>query len=171
MKLSLKQIDEIRKNGLRPQVVGVFVRGNKVLMVYKRKHDLWQMPQGGVDNGETLEEAFKREMREELGSSFMEGAKDLEIIGEDEIIFSSKKQNSRELKTDEGEEFYMRGKKYFFMMSKVENTDLDIGESEFDDYKWVSYGEASELAEKIYQKNKKEMTEKILQILNSKDII
>lgn len=28
----------------------------------------WQMPQGGIDEGETLEEAFFREMREEIGT-------------------------------------------------------------------------------------------------------
>lgn len=28
----------------------------------------WQMPQGGIDDGETIEEAFFREMREEIGT-------------------------------------------------------------------------------------------------------
>ena len=28
----------------------------------------WQMPQGGIDDGETPEEAFYREMREEIGT-------------------------------------------------------------------------------------------------------
>lgn len=28
----------------------------------------WQMPQGGIDEGETVEEAFFREMREEIGT-------------------------------------------------------------------------------------------------------
>lgn len=28
----------------------------------------WQMPQGGIDDGETVEEAFFREMREEIGT-------------------------------------------------------------------------------------------------------
>jgi putative (di)nucleoside polyphosphate hydrolase len=28
----------------------------------------WQMPQGGIDDGETVEQAFFREMREEIGT-------------------------------------------------------------------------------------------------------
>lgn len=32
----------------------------------------WQMPQGGIDEGETIEEAFFREMEEEIGSTLAE---------------------------------------------------------------------------------------------------
>ncbi len=32
----------------------------------------WQMPQGGIDEGETLEEAFYREMLEEIGTDLAE---------------------------------------------------------------------------------------------------
>ncbi len=33
------------------------------------KVDIWQMPQGGVDKGESLEEALFREMKEEIGTN------------------------------------------------------------------------------------------------------
>ena len=32
----------------------------------------WQMPQGGIDDGETVEDAFFREMEEEIGSTLAE---------------------------------------------------------------------------------------------------
>lgn len=32
----------------------------------------WQMPQGGIDEGETVEDAFFREMEEEIGSTLAE---------------------------------------------------------------------------------------------------
>ena len=32
-----------------------------------RDHDAWQMPQGGIDRGESVEEAALRELREETG--------------------------------------------------------------------------------------------------------
>ena len=40
----------------------------KILLLHKpRKKDAWQIPQGGVDEGETHEEAALRELKEESG--------------------------------------------------------------------------------------------------------
>lgn len=52
----------------------VVVRDSKVLLVQQRKesaHGLWSYPGGGVEDGETLEEAIVREVREELGSELI----------------------------------------------------------------------------------------------------
>jgi 8-oxo-dGTP diphosphatase len=52
-------------------VVGVLIkRGSKYLLVKEQlesKRDLWIIPGGGVEFGETLEQAAIREMQEELG--------------------------------------------------------------------------------------------------------
>jgi putative (di)nucleoside polyphosphate hydrolase len=34
-----------------------------------REHNAWQFPQGGVDKGETIEEAARRELKEELNTN------------------------------------------------------------------------------------------------------
>lgn len=40
----------------------------EILLVHKpRKNDAWQLPQGGCENGETVEEAAIREVEEEAG--------------------------------------------------------------------------------------------------------
>ena len=50
---TLQEIDAIRKEGMRPQVVGCFVSNKKTLLVYSEKYNLWQFPQGGIDNTDT----------------------------------------------------------------------------------------------------------------------
>jgi putative (di)nucleoside polyphosphate hydrolase len=54
----------------RKAVVGVFVNTSNEVLVLERSDipGSWQLPQGGVDEGESLEDAVKREMLEELGT-------------------------------------------------------------------------------------------------------
>ena len=53
----------------RPNVAAIIQRNNGDLLWCERnRHPYhWQFPQGGVDDGETLEEALFREIKEELG--------------------------------------------------------------------------------------------------------
>lgn len=171
--LSISEIDEVRQDGLRPQVVGCFLNNKKVLFVYKEEHDLWQIPQGGIDNNEEIEQAFSREMSEELGSLFVKGAdvSELILLGEDQVIFPEAKQGTRELSTDAGDSVFMIGKKYYFVAKGTKSKEVAIDRTEFDDSKWVSYGEGALLAETIYQKGKQRITLAALNFLKEKNLI
>lgn len=57
----------------RRSVVGVFTNNNLVLTAERADHrGQWQLPQGGVENGESAELAICREMSEELGNANFE---------------------------------------------------------------------------------------------------
>lgn len=56
-------------NEMRPRVCGAVVRGGDILMV-RHCHggrEYWTLPGGGVEAGETPEQAVTREVREETG--------------------------------------------------------------------------------------------------------
>lgn len=55
---------------LRISVLGLFIKSGTVLMIHKMtgpEPDLWDLPGGGLQPGEPLIQALKREIREETG--------------------------------------------------------------------------------------------------------
>ncbi|MFK4425412.1 NUDIX hydrolase [Bacillus mycoides] len=56
------------ENVMQVRVTGILIEGEKVLLVKQKVVNRnWSLPGGRVENGETLEEAMIREMREETG--------------------------------------------------------------------------------------------------------
>ena len=68
---------------LRTGVGVIVLNPNNKVFVGKRKDnpiDKWQMPQGGVDPGETFLEAMKRELKEETNIENIEILKELDYF-------------------------------------------------------------------------------------------
>jgi putative (di)nucleoside polyphosphate hydrolase len=168
---TLEEIDEIRKTGFRPQVVACFLKDKKILFMYKKDYHLWQIPQGGIDNGEELEEAVGREMKEELGGDFIKNIEVDLLVRRNAIEFSIDRWNSRDLGTDDGQQVLMKGKEYFFMTINAGTTELDIDQTEFDDYKWLDYEESLDTTKTIYQTGKKRITEDLINVLHELDLL
>lgn len=172
---TLKQMDTIRREGFRPQAVGCIINeGKKLLLVYKKKYKLWQLPQGGIENRESIKAGLMREMAEELGKAFVARCSIQKefTISSVQVVFPSEPLKLRKLATDSGEEVPMRGKHYFFCALHLKgDTHLDIKDTEFDDYLWASYDQAQSLVDQIYQRGKKRITLGVLEVLKERDLI
>ena len=65
--LDLHDYDENWKHDLRPTVRGIIEKDGKLALIHKREFDYYAFPGGGIDEGETYEEALIREVKEETG--------------------------------------------------------------------------------------------------------
>jgi putative (di)nucleoside polyphosphate hydrolase len=100
----------------------------------------WQMPQGGIDKGETPKEAVLRELKEEIGTKKAEIIAEMDdwvtydlpehLVG---IAFHGKYKGQRQ--------------KWFALRftGKESDIDLTVHDPEFSSYRWVSLEELPDL--------------------------
>ena len=116
--------------------VGIIVLNNEnKVFVGKRKDnpvDKWQMPQGGVDEGEDFVTAMKRELMEETG------IKNIKIIKELEKIYQYELPENLVGKIWKGK--YRGQKQKWFIarfVGKESEINLNTKHAEFIDWKWI----------------------------------
>jgi putative (di)nucleoside polyphosphate hydrolase len=120
----------------RPNVAMIIVSSNypqkKEIFIAQRNDllDIWQFPQGGIDQGEEVKEALFREMEEEIGTDAAE------IIAEypEWISYDFPEKIARKMKPYKGQT-----QRYFLLkLSKDAKINLETEHPEFSDYKYVS---------------------------------
>lgn len=167
MEVIMKGLDDIRRSGYRPEVVGCFLCNEKLLFLYKKEHNLWQLPQGGIKNQETPGQALVREMTEELEDAFISKCSETAVyFYSDKIDFKISNENSRQLFNDNGVEIGMRGKHYLFYYILSDQAVIKINETEFDDYDWCDLKKCSEIINNIYQIGKKRIYQEVIKQLS-----
>lgn len=65
--LDTKDYDPNSRAYVRPSVRGIIIRDGKIAMVHSPKYNYYKFPGGGIEAGETMEEALIREVAEESG--------------------------------------------------------------------------------------------------------
>lgn len=81
------------------------------------------------------------------------------------------KTKETEITTDEGTAVKMMGKKFYFFAIKTETKDIDIKETQFDDYLWCKAKAAVYIAGTIHQPGKRRVTAKIISLLKDAKFI
>ena len=127
----------------RPNVCIVIAnkKQNQVLMFHRigLEKDGWQFPQGGVDSGETEEEAFYRELKEEIGTNDVELLK----VSEKRIRYEFPQwvlDNWSNLQGNKKNKYQGQQQRWYLVrLNKgVKSISFDEHPAEFDDYEWVS---------------------------------
>ena len=72
--IDAKDYDENAERTYRASACGIVIRGKTIAMCYVDKHGVYIVPGGGIEAGETMEQAVIREMREETGLRIIPGS-------------------------------------------------------------------------------------------------
>jgi len=120
----------------RPNVAAVILSSKypfecKVLIANRNdyKNDIWQFPQGGIDEGESPKEALFRELKEEIGTD------EIEVIAEHPkwLSYDFPPKAKGKMYPFDGQT-----QKYFLVRLKSgAKIDLETKEPEFKEYKFV----------------------------------
>jgi putative (di)nucleoside polyphosphate hydrolase len=117
----------------RKSVIAVIQNEKKEVLVGQRSNDpqAWQFPQGGIEDGETLEEALYRELAEEIGSAEVNILK--QAPKETSYLFPPEMESTIKLR------FCGQLQTWFLVQFKPGATfDLSKSEHEFSALKWVT---------------------------------
>ena len=145
--------------------VGIVVLNQKNQVFVGRRIDnpknFWQMPQGGVDEGEDFLTAAYRELEEETGIKNVELIKEIEgtltyelpenLLG---IIWKGKYKGQKQ--------------KWFLMRYLGEDNEIDIktDKPEFLDWKWLNLDMLTEVVVDFKYNVYRELKEKVKKIIN-----
>lgn len=142
----MKDIDDelyLTKLPYRPSV-GIMILNSKFEVFVGRrvdsKSEAWQMPQGGIDEGETPEIAVMREMKEETGTN------NAKIIAKTKLWYKydlpiyliSRLWNGR---------YRGQRQKWFLLKFMGQDSEINIHfeNAEFTDWKWVKIEELTQI--------------------------
>jgi len=132
-------LNDIDVDGYFRAGVGAYLmndRGEVLIMRRVDVPDAWQMPQGGIQQGEDPEQALVREVLEETGLT----KDDFQILASTRWISYELPQAAWRPKTGRGQT------QKWFQGLVNEGTDIKPNREEFDAYRWVEPDEVINLA-------------------------
>lgn len=130
---------EIDKSKLvyRPKVLGITLNSNNEFLLIQKKNytdGFWDFPGGGIDEGETPEQALAREFEEEIGTSKFGIIEKSEIKNRYEFPDSVIQRH-----IDNGNNYRGQESVQYLIRFTGQDADIKLQEDEIKRYKWVSY--------------------------------
>ena len=136
--------ERVDDSAYRPGIGVLLLNDRGEIFVGRRNdvaEDAWQMPQGGIDDGESPRDAALRELKEEIGTDHVE------VLAE----------SPRWLYYDVPEEFCVKAwagrwkgqrHKWFVMLFKGQDAEINVAtaHAEFNAWRWASVHELSAIA-------------------------
>ncbi len=125
--------------------VGIMLVNMRTEIFIARRNDVpveaWQMPQGGIDPGETPRQAAFRELKEEIGTD------NAEVVAESKDWFYYDLPDDLAQKVW-GARWKGQRQKWFVMLFKGEDTEINLATAhpEFNAWRWVPVHELESLA-------------------------
>lgn len=162
----------IDSEGFRPNV-GIIIANNRrqVLWAKRIRQDAWQFPQGGIQQGESAEQALFRELNEEVGLS----------PGDVQILACTKGwlryRLPRRLRRFGRSNFVGQKQKWFLlrMLSADDAVTFDTTDDpEFDHWSWVSYwyplGQVVDFKREVYRRALRELVSSVDQQVGARSL-
>jgi len=154
-----------KKDLYRPNVAMIIVSNNypqKKEIFLAQRNDLaavWQFPQGGIDEGEEVQEALYRELEEEIGTA------SIDIVHEypEWISYDFPPKIAKNMKPYIGQK-----QKYFLVKLKDDaKINIETEHPEFSDYKFVSIEDVLKLSASF----KKDVYETVINYFKKEDFL
>ncbi len=152
-------VEVIDSDGYRPNV-GIIVANDagQVLWAKRCGQDAWQFPQGGINSGESIEDALYRELNEEIGLD----RSHVEVVGCTQGWLRYKLP--KRLLRQNSSSFVGQKQKWYLlkMLADNEAVRFDLSDTpEFDHWQWVSYwyplGQVVPFKKDVYRRAMKEL--------------
>jgi len=130
--------DNLDRDGFRPNV-GIVLHNDRGQVFWGRRvggFDAWQFPQGGIERGESIEQALYRELHEEVG------------LDERDVEIRCRTRGWLRYRTPEGLRrrdstpgFLGQKQKWFLLRMLADDAAVctETEKPEFDGWRWVSY--------------------------------
>lgn len=153
----------IDKEGYRPNV-GIILANDQGQLLWARRvggRDAWQFPQGGIQRGESPEEALYRELEEEVG------------LGRDAVEVLARTRGwmryrlpKRFIRTGQTPLCIGQKQKWFLLRMLADDSRVKLDRNrkpEFDQWRWVSYwyplNEVIPFKREVYRRALQEFTQ------------